>query len=84
MSKEFVVITGMEDTEINKLVVRAFEENNGRVSLEELSRRLLEGIKFNPVIVLRENDPRIQDCREGNSYVYELKDEIVYRFPPIP
>jgi len=84
MPKEFVVIIGMEDTKINKIVVRAFEENNGRVSLEELTRRIVEGIKFDPVRILSEGDPNLDMYRTCNFYEYELKDGVVHRFPPIP
>lgn len=83
MPKEFVVITSMEDTKINEIVVRAFEENNGRVSLEELTRRLVEGIKFDPVIKFSESDSRFDSYRNLDLYVYELKEGVVYRFPPI-
>jgi hypothetical protein len=83
MTKEFVVVTGMEDRKINTIVIRAFEENNGKVALDELARRLLEGIKFNPLKVYGEDDPRLKSYRECDAYVYELKDGIVYRFPPI-
>ena len=85
MPKEFVVITNMMDDEkTNKIVIRAFEENNNQAHLGELIRRLVEEIEFSPVVIYRENDPRLQSYREQNFYVYEIKDGVVYRFPPIP
>ena len=81
MPREFAVIIGMENEKIDEIVVRAFEENNGRVPLEELTRRLVKGIKFDPIIVLSEGDPKLDECRGCNCYEYELKDGIIYRFP---